>query len=125
MTLRDNLRDWNLTLELLQQPMPAPAAKTIQSALQRKKLVIVLGSCTVQYKGRASSTLEVGERLLIVKQDCALLVHRPRGYQPVTSYPFKVSSFGPLSYLFSPLAHVLWLWITHLENILQEGVVNL
>ena len=37
--------------------------------------------------GRANSTLEPGERLLIVKSDGSLLVHRPVGYEPVNWQP--------------------------------------
>jgi RecB family endonuclease NucS len=41
----------------------------------------------VQYVGRAKSTLELGERLLIIKEDGSLLVHRPIGYEPVNWQP--------------------------------------
>ncbi len=43
--------------------------------------------CSVNYVGRANSTLEPGERLLIVKGDGSLLVHRPVGYEPVNWQP--------------------------------------
>lgn len=45
------------------------------------------GNCHVQYSGRARSTLEPGERLLIIKEDGSLLVHRPVGYEPVNWQP--------------------------------------
>jgi len=41
----------------------------------------------VHYVGRASSTLELGERILIIKSDGSLLVHRPVGYEPVNWQP--------------------------------------
>jgi RecB family endonuclease NucS len=41
----------------------------------------------VHYAGRASSKLEPGERLLIIKSDGSLLVHRPVGYEPVNWQP--------------------------------------
>jgi RecB family endonuclease NucS len=41
----------------------------------------------VHYVGRASSKLESGERLLIIKSDGSLLVHRPVGYEPVNWQP--------------------------------------
>ena len=48
---------------------------------------MVAGNCHVHYAGRANSTLENGERLLIVKSDGSLLVHRPTGYEPVNWQP--------------------------------------
>lgn len=41
----------------------------------------------MHYVGRASSTLEPGERILIIKADGSLLVHRPIGYEPVNWQP--------------------------------------
>jgi len=41
----------------------------------------------VDYEGRASSKLEWGERLLIVKADGSVMVHRPTGYEPVNWQP--------------------------------------
>jgi len=41
----------------------------------------------VLYSGRAKSTLEPGERILIIKEDGSLLVHRPVGYEPVNWQP--------------------------------------
>lgn len=39
------------------------------------------------YSGRAKSTLEPGERIVIIKEDGSLLVHRPVGYEPVNWQP--------------------------------------
>ncbi len=50
-------------------------------------MLIVAGTCHVHYVGRASSTLELGERILIIKADGSLLVHRPVGYEPVNWQP--------------------------------------
>jgi RecB family endonuclease NucS len=41
----------------------------------------------VYYFGRASSKLEPGERILMVKEDGSLLVHRSVGYEPVNWQP--------------------------------------
>jgi RecB family endonuclease NucS len=61
-----------------------PEAETlIKKAFAQRSTLIVAGSCRVKYVGRASSTLEPGERILVVKADGALLVHRPVGYEPV------------------------------------------
>jgi RecB family endonuclease NucS len=53
----------------------------------QRRTLIVAGKCHVDYSGRAKSTLESGERLLIIKADGSLLVHRPVGYEPVNWQP--------------------------------------
>jgi RecB family endonuclease NucS len=72
---------------VLVNPKMTEAAATIEKAFAAKRTLIVAGNCTVRYAGRASSTLEAGERLLIIKGDGALLVHRPVGYEPVNWQP--------------------------------------
>jgi RecB family endonuclease NucS len=68
-------------------PTLAEAASLIQRAFAQRSTLVVAGNCRVRYAGRASSTLEPGERMLVVKQDGALLVHRPVGYEPVNWQP--------------------------------------
>lgn len=46
-----------------------------------------MGNCTVDYRGRASSKLESGQRIVIFKEDGSVLVHRPVGYEPVNWQP--------------------------------------
>lgn len=53
----------------------------------QRRILVVAGNCRVHYSGRARSTLESGERLLIIKEDGSLLVHRPVGYEPVNWQP--------------------------------------
>lgn len=83
---------------VLVNPTLADAALAIQKAFAQRRTLIVAGNCTVHYSGRASSTLEPGERLLIIKADGALLVHRPVGYEPVNWQPsgsiFRVETKG-------------------------------
>ncbi|MEM1587406.1 MAG: endonuclease NucS [Candidatus Bathyarchaeia archaeon] len=59
----------------------------LNEAFNEKRVAIVVGSCWVDYSGRASSKLEPGERIVIVKEDGAVLVHRSRGYEPVNWQP--------------------------------------
>jgi len=61
--------------------------EVLKIAIARRSLVIILGECRVDYEGRAASRLELGERVVIIKQDSALLVHRPHGYSPVNWQP--------------------------------------
>lgn len=72
---------------VLVNPTLTESASAIQKAFARRRTLIVVGTCRVHYLGRASSTLDFGERILIIKQDGALLVHRPVGYEPVNWQP--------------------------------------
>jgi hypothetical protein len=63
------------------------AAQLIRDALASHKALIVVGNCWVDYRGRASSKLEAGERIVIFKEDGSVLVHRPTGYEPVNWQP--------------------------------------
>ena len=68
-------------------PTLAETETLIQRAFAHRSTLIVAGNCSVKYTGRASSTIETGERILIIKEDGALLVHRPVGYEPVNWQP--------------------------------------
>lgn len=74
-------------LVVLKNPKLAEAQEALEKALLQRRTIIVAGNCHVHYTGRARSTLEPGERLLIIKEDGALLVHRPVGYEPVNWQP--------------------------------------
>jgi hypothetical protein len=74
-------------LSVLTQPTLTEAAKLIEKAFIQRRTLIIAGTCQVYYVGRASSTLESGERILIIKADGSLLVHRPVGYEPVNWQP--------------------------------------
>ncbi|MCW4025535.1 MAG: endonuclease NucS [Candidatus Bathyarchaeota archaeon] len=74
-------------LSVLTEPTFQQASELIQRAFKKRCTLIVVGNCHVHYSGRANSTLEPGERFLIVKSDGSLLVHRPVGYEPVNWQP--------------------------------------
>ena len=74
-------------ISVLTQPTLAEAAALIEKAFAQRRTLIVAGACEVNYVGRANSTLELGERILIIKADGSLLVHRPVGYEPVNWQP--------------------------------------
>ena len=48
-----------------------------------KTLLMLIGDCMVDYRGRARSILDWGERVVMIKQDGTLLVHRPVMREPV------------------------------------------
>lgn len=70
------------------------AYEIISEALVRRLAFCIVGLSQVRYEGRAESTLDVGDRIIIGKPDGSFLVHRPRGYSPVNWQPpggfFKV-----------------------------------
>jgi hypothetical protein len=61
----------------------------INEALTKQRLLILVGNCTVNYEGRAASKLSWGERVLIIKSDGSVLLHRRSGYEPVNWQPPK------------------------------------
>lgn len=72
---------------VLENPSIEKAYNIIRHGLSNKKFVIVVGSCTVDYDGRASSKLSVGERLIIFKPDGSAMIHRPWDTPPVNWQP--------------------------------------
>jgi len=77
----------NRKIAVLETPTLEEASVLIDRAFAQRKTLVIVGNCQVYYVGRANSTLEPGERLLIVKSDGSLLVHRPVGYEPVNWQP--------------------------------------
>ena len=71
----------------LENPTIEEAANFIKAAVSERKALILVGNCWVDYKGRASSKLEPGERIIMIKEDGSVLVHRPSGYEPVNWQP--------------------------------------
>ncbi len=65
----------------------AEAVERIREAIRSKRFLIVVGRMEVSYEGRASSTLGPGDRVLMVKPDGSVLIHRPMGYEPVNWQP--------------------------------------
>jgi len=74
-------------LIVLQNPTFERAVSLVKEAFSRRKALLIVGNCWVDYRGRASSKLESGERIVILKEDGSLLVHRPVGYEPVNWQP--------------------------------------
>jgi RecB family endonuclease NucS len=59
----------------------------VKEMLAQRKILLLVGNCWVDYRGRARSKLEPGERIVIIKEDGSVLVHRPRGYEAVNWQP--------------------------------------
>ncbi len=78
-----------MSLSVKVEPELSEAAQILEEAFRARSFALVIGNCRVDYEGRASSTLEWGERITMVKQDGSVLVHRPMGYEPVNWQPPK------------------------------------
>ncbi|MCK4718702.1 MAG: endonuclease NucS [Thermoplasmata archaeon] len=52
-----------------------------------RPVMVMVGRCTVEYSGRAKSFLGSGERVVIMKPDGVILVHRIGGRDPVNWQP--------------------------------------
>lgn len=63
------------------------AVRLVKNALAQRCVVLLVGNCWVNYRGRASSSLEPGERIVVIKEDGSVLVHRPTGYEAVNWQP--------------------------------------
>ncbi len=74
-------------LTVLVEPDVTEAEAAVKEAVSQHKTLLVIGKCSVHYIGRAKSKLEPGERILIIKEDGSLLVHRSVGYEPVNWQP--------------------------------------
>lgn len=72
---------------VLVNPSVDEAENMAREALSQHRMLLVVGKCWVHYTGRAKSKLEPGERILIIKEDGSLLVHRSLGYEPVNWQP--------------------------------------
>ena len=63
------------------------ALELVETAGNRGLLCTLFGRCRVVYDGRAYSTLDPGDRLIILKPDGTVLVHTDEGQQPVNWQP--------------------------------------
>jgi RecB family endonuclease NucS len=72
-------------IDVLVEPSVAEAEDLIVK--NTGKCLLIVGNCCVEYHGRASSKLGPGERIVMIKEDGALLVHRAAGYDPVNWMP--------------------------------------
>jgi RecB family endonuclease NucS len=75
-----------MAVRTLRDLAPQPARDFIESEAG-SKLVQVVGRCEIRYEGRAQSTLERGDRLLVMKPDGTFLAHTDEKLKPVNWQP--------------------------------------
>ena len=74
------VKDYNGTVNEL-------VSKELNEAVRGKNLVVILCRCSIDYKGRSRSVLPEGDRIIIIKTNGSVIVHRPYGYSPVNWQP--------------------------------------
>ncbi|MDG6219458.1 MAG: endonuclease NucS, partial [Candidatus Thermoplasmatota archaeon] len=77
-------------LHIIQYPSASQAESFIKENHQKnaeKTILQLIGTCIVQYHGRAKSFLDSGDRIIIIKQDGNLLVHQPIMREPINWQP--------------------------------------
>jgi RecB family endonuclease NucS len=71
----------------LSEPSAEEARTQLGVAISRGMLATVFGRCTVEYDGRAASSLGPGDRHLMLKSDGTALVHTAEGQKPTNWQP--------------------------------------
>jgi len=61
--------------------------KKYHKSKAEKTLLIIIGDCMTDYRGRPRSFLDWGERIILIKQDGAVLVHQPVMREPINWQP--------------------------------------
>ena len=72
---------------VLVSPSLQDACIEITSGIEGRKLIVLVVNCSINYSGRTGSQLGKGDRLVILKKDGCVLVHRGKDYQPVNWQP--------------------------------------
>ncbi len=76
-----------MSVSSLTEPSCEDALDLLETGFGHGGMLTLVGRCEVDYDGRASSYLPPGERLVILKSDGTLLVHRDEQRTPVNWQP--------------------------------------
>lgn len=76
-----------MRLKVLESPGVEEASEALEEALAHRLFILLAGSNRIDYQGRSASKLGWGERVVLIKPDGTLLVHRPGGRDPVNWQP--------------------------------------
>lgn len=88
MKIRAGFRDvTEQGLQAHSAPTVSEALDLLESGIDGERLITLFGRCRVEYDGRAASSLDAGNRLVVLKPDGTILVHTDSGQQPVNWQP--------------------------------------
>ncbi len=59
------------------------ANRAVSEGVKRGELIIIIGECSVNYIGRSYSKSGNGDRLIIIKPDRSIIIHKASGNNPV------------------------------------------
>lgn len=76
-----------MTATTLHRPTHRDALALLAEAFGDGRMVTMFGRCTVEYDGRAASSLGPGDRLVVCKPDGTILVHTDEKRKPVNWQP--------------------------------------
>jgi RecB family endonuclease NucS len=65
------------------------------NATMGEKMVIILGRNSAYFDGRIKSTLEEGDRILVIKKDLSIVLHGPLGVKPLN---WQKPQAGPITF---------------------------
>lgn len=68
-------------------PALQEAEAVISESTSKKAFTLLVADCRVDYKGRSSSKIGWGERVVMLKPDGSVLIHRKTGYDAVNWQP--------------------------------------
>jgi len=76
-----------MSVTTLHRPAHRDALAQFDAAIERGDVITIFGRCTVDYDGRATSSLGPGDRLVVLKPDGTILVHTDEKRKPVNWQP--------------------------------------
>lgn len=76
-----------MSVTTVHRPSHREALAELTAGFERGDVITVFGRCTVEYEGRAASSLGPGDRLVILKPDGTALVHTAEQRTPVNWQP--------------------------------------
>lgn len=81
-------------LEILSTESFWDLSKRLNSAVG-EKMIVIAGRCTAVFDGRIKSTLDSGDRLLVIKKDLSIIMHGPVGVKPLN---WQKPEAGPIQF---------------------------
>lgn len=76
-----------ITPAIIIKPTLKESKKQLSKAISKHLFTIAVANCKIQYIGRSSSKMDWGERVILMKPDGAVLVHRKNHYNAVNWQP--------------------------------------
>ncbi len=76
-----------MKIKVKQNPEAPELIHFLEEALSKRAFIILVSCCRIEYRGRATSKLGLGDRTIVIKSDGSFLVHQDRNLEPVNWQP--------------------------------------